>query len=80
MTTRSIAGYNAEAKRSREDAMKYCQVWQFEITKISSALTADLTSKKITQAVYNVRREDLKKQTEDLNKCIKTLNSQVAKP
>jgi len=74
---RSIAGFNQEAKMGRDAAMKYCQIWQFELTKISSSLVADLTSKKITQSVYNLKREELKKQTEDLNKCITLLNSQV---
>jgi hypothetical protein len=72
---RSIAGFNAEAKAGRDAAMKYVQIWQFELTKISSALVTDLTAKKITQSVYNLKRDELKKQTEDLNKCIQLLNS-----
>ena len=76
---RNIAGYNEEARISRANAMKYVQIWEFEISKISEALTSDLLSKKITKAVYDVRLEELKKSTEDLNKCIKTLNVQTAK-
>ena len=72
---RNIAGYNMEAKKSREDAMKYCQAWQFELTKIGAVLIADLTNKNITQAVYNLKREELNRQTEDLNKCIKSINA-----
>jgi uncharacterized protein (DUF2164 family) len=74
---RSISGFNEEARKGRDAATKYCQIWQFEITKIGASLTVDFTSKKITQAVYNLKRDELKKQTEDLNKCIKTLNSGV---
>ncbi|MCL2388393.1 MAG: hypothetical protein FWC89_12740 [Defluviitaleaceae bacterium] len=72
---RSVAEYNVEAKKSKEAAMKYCQAWQFELTKIGAMLISDLTSKKITQAVYNLKREDLNRQTEDLNKCIKAINA-----
>jgi hypothetical protein len=72
---RSVAGYNAEAKKSREDAKKYCQTWQFELTKLSAMLISDLTNKKITQAVYNLKREDLNRQTTDLNKCIASMNA-----
>ena len=74
---KTISGFNEEAKKGRDAAMKYCQIWQFEITKISTALTIDFTGKKITQAVYNLKRDELKKQTEDLNKCIAVLNAQV---
>jgi hypothetical protein len=74
---RTISGFNDEARKGRDAAMKYCQIWQFEITKLSTTLTLDFTGKKITQAVYNLKHEELKKQTEDLNKCIKTLNAQV---
>lgn len=74
--SRNITGYNAEAKKGRDAAMKYCQAWQFELTKIGAVLIADLTNKRITQAVYNIKREELNRQTEDLNKCIKTLNAQ----
>jgi hypothetical protein len=76
---RSVSGYNKKKKKSREAAMKYVQAWQFELTKIGSILISDLTSKKITQAVYNLKREDLQKQTEGLNKCIQTLNAQAKK-
>ena len=74
---RSIAGYNAEAQKSREAAQKYCQAWQFELTKIGTSLIAELTSKKLTQAAYNLKREQLNRQTEDLNKCIQLMNAQV---
>ncbi|MCL2355673.1 MAG: hypothetical protein FWC70_00770 [Defluviitaleaceae bacterium] len=77
--TRSIAGYNAEAKKGREAAMKYCQLWQFELTKIGTALAADYMAKKITQAVYNIKREELNRQTEALNKCISTMNAALKK-
>gem|GEM_PF-695107 len=40
---------------------------------------ADLTGKKITKAVYDMRKAELVKSTEDLNKCIKALNAQHAK-
>ena len=76
---RSVTGYNLEAKKGRDEAMKYCQAWQFELTKIGAVLIADLTNKKITQAVYNLKREELNRQTEDLNKCIKTMNAQLGK-
>ncbi|MCL1862734.1 MAG: hypothetical protein FWF78_04110 [Defluviitaleaceae bacterium] len=76
---RSVSGYNDEARISREHAMKYVQIWQFELTKIGAALTADLSSKKITKAVYDMRKAELVKSTEDLNKCIKTLNAQHSK-
>ncbi|MCL1883026.1 MAG: hypothetical protein FWF81_04640 [Defluviitaleaceae bacterium] len=75
--SRSIAGFNSEAKKSKEAAAKYCQIWQFELTKINTILATELSSKKITQAVYNVKREELKRQNEDLNKCIKLLNTQA---
>jgi len=74
---RSVAGYNAEAKKGRDEARKYCQVWQFELTKLGAVLISDLTSKKITQAVYNLKREELNRQTEDLNKCIASMNAQL---
>jgi len=53
------------------------QAWQFELTKIGAVLIADFTNKKITQAVYNFKREELNRQTEDLNKCINSMNAQV---
>jgi len=77
MTTRSIAGFNTEARKGRDDAIKYCKAWEYEIMRISTALNVDFTSKKITQAVFNLKKDELKKQTEDLNKCIKLLNSQA---
>ncbi|MCL1877702.1 MAG: hypothetical protein FWF80_02475 [Defluviitaleaceae bacterium] len=79
MMSRSINGYNEEAKKGREAAMKYCQLWQFELTKMSTALSSDYMAKKITQAVYNVKREELNKQTEQLNKCISTMNAALKK-
>jgi hypothetical protein len=77
--TRSVAGFNEEAKKGKEAATKYCQAWQFELTKIGSMLIADLTSKKITQPVYNLKREELTKHTENLNKCIQAVNKLTAK-
>ncbi|MCL2576732.1 MAG: hypothetical protein FWE27_01595 [Defluviitaleaceae bacterium] len=74
---RSVAGYNMEAKKGRDEARKYCQAWQFELTKLGAVLIADFTNKKITQAVYNFKREELNRQTEDLNKCINSMNAQV---
>ena len=73
--TRSVSGYNTEVKKGRDEAQKYCQAWQFELTKIGAVLIADLTNKVITRAVYNLKREELNRQTEDLNKCIRSLNS-----
>jgi len=79
MTTRSVAGFNAEGKKGRDDAVKYCKAWEYELMRISTALNVEYTSKKISQAVYNLRKEELKKQTEDLNKCIQALNAQTQK-
>ncbi|MCL1842840.1 MAG: hypothetical protein FWF79_03430 [Defluviitaleaceae bacterium] len=76
---RSVSGYNAEAQKGRDAALKYCQAWQFELSKIGANLVADLTSKKITQAVYNLKREELNRQTEDLNKCVRAVNAQAKK-
>lgn len=76
---RNVAGYNTEAKKGREEAKKYCQAWQFELTKLGAVLIADLTNKKITQAVYKLKREELNRQTEDLNKCIKAMNAQTSR-
>jgi len=77
--TRSVSGYNAEAKKGRDEARKYCQTWQFELTKLGAVLIADLTNKKITQAVYNLKREELNRQTEELNKCIGAMNAQASR-
>jgi hypothetical protein len=74
---RSVSGYNLEAKKSREDAQRYCQAWQFELTKLGAMLISDLTNKKISQAVYNLKREELNRQTADLNKCIASMNAQA---
>lgn len=76
---RSVTGYNEEARISRDNAMKYVKIWEFELIKIGAALTADLTSKRITKAIYDMRKAELAKSTEDLNKCIKALNAQHAK-
>jgi hypothetical protein len=72
---RSVSGFNEEARKSKEDAMKYCKAWQFELTKIGAMLVSELTSKQISQAVYNLKREELNRQTDALNKCIGVLNS-----
>lgn len=77
--SRSIAGYNEEAKKGREAAQKYCQLWQFELTKMGTVLTTEYMAKKITQAVYNLKREELNRQTEALNKCIATMNASLKK-
>jgi hypothetical protein len=79
MTQRSVTGFNAEGRKGREDAVKYCKAWEYELMRVSTALNVDYTSKKISQAVYNLKKEELKKQTEELNKCIQTLNSQAQK-
>ena len=76
---RSVSGFNDEVKKGKDSALKYCQAWQFELTKIGAVLIAEYTNKKITQPVYNLKREELNRQTEDLNKCIKALNSQNLK-
>lgn len=73
----STAGYNKEAKRGRDEAMKYCHAWQREIMRASSNLIADLSSKKINQATYNLKRAELNKQTESLNDCIAAVNRQT---
>jgi hypothetical protein len=68
-----------EAKKGRDEAVKYCKIWEYEIMRITTALNVDYTTKKITQAVYNLKKDELKQQTEDLNKCIKALNTQLLK-
>ncbi|MCL2047886.1 MAG: hypothetical protein FWG87_04070 [Defluviitaleaceae bacterium] len=74
---RSVAGFNMEVKKGRDEAVKYCKAWEFEIMRISTNLTLEYTSKKITQAVFNLKKEELNRQTEELNKCIKALNANV---
>ncbi|MCL2202569.1 MAG: hypothetical protein FWB88_01320 [Defluviitaleaceae bacterium] len=71
----SIAGFNNEAKKGKDIAHKYCRLWQTEITKLGANMVVDLTKKNISQAAYNLKKADLNKQTEDLNKCIKLVNS-----
>ena len=66
-----------EVKKGRDEAVKYCKAWEFEIMRISTNLTLEYTSKKITQAVFNLKKEELNRQTEELNKCIKALNANV---
>lgn len=73
---RSILGYNVAAKMGKAAAMKYCQEWQNEVTKAGAALAADYASKKIDRATYNYRRENLNKQTKELNECIQSINRQ----
>jgi len=73
--TFSIMGFNAEAKKGKDAAHKYCRVWQTALTKAGADLVVELTKKTITQAVYNLKKADLNKQTEDLNKCIKLVNT-----
>ena len=72
--TRSITEFNNEAKKGKDAAHRYCQAWQLEIASAGAALVVELTSKKINRAVYNLKRADLNKQTEALNKCIKEVN------
>jgi len=72
---RSIAGFNTEAKKGKDAARKYCQLWQTELTKTGADLVVQLTKKMLSQASYNDKRAALNKSTEDLNKCIKLINS-----
>jgi len=76
---RSVSGYNEEARKGREEAVKYVKAWQFELSKLSAMLISDFTSKKISQAVYNLKRDEINKNTEDLNNCVKALNNQATK-
>jgi len=71
----SVAGFNNEAKKGKAAAHNYCRVWQTELTKTGANLVVELTKKSISQAAYNLKRADLNKQTEDLNKCIKLMNT-----
>ena len=74
--TRSILGYNAAAKMGKTAALKYCQEWQTEVTKAGAMLAADYAGKKIDKPTYNYRRDNLNKQTKDLNECIQSINRQ----
>jgi hypothetical protein len=71
----TITGFNAEAKKGRMAAMKYCQEWQMELVNAGMVLTTELTGHKIDKALYNVRREALNKQTKDLNDCVRMVNN-----
>jgi hypothetical protein len=73
---KSIIGYNEAAKRGKDAAMKYCQQWKMDITKESAALAVDLSSKKISVAAYNLKRDALNRSTKDLNECIQAINKQ----
>jgi hypothetical protein len=64
-----------EAKKGKDAAHKYCRAWQTELTSMSAGLVVDLTQKKINQQIYNLKRADLNKQTEELNKCIALVNT-----
>ncbi|MCL2400491.1 MAG: hypothetical protein FWC91_12205 [Defluviitaleaceae bacterium] len=72
--TRSISEFNKEAKKGKDAAHRYCQAWQLEIASEGAKLVVDLTSQKINRSVYNLKRADLNKQTEALNRCIKEVN------
>ena len=74
--SRSIMGYNAAAKNGKAAAVKYCQDWQNEVTKAGAALASDYAGKKIDKTLYNYRRENLNRQTKDLNECIQSINRQ----
>jgi hypothetical protein len=74
--TRTISGYNIAARMGKAAAMKYCREWQAELTKLGLALASDLSSRKIDTKMYNLRRENLNKQTKDLNECIQSINRQ----
>jgi hypothetical protein len=71
---RTVAGFNLEAKKGKEAARRYCQMWQMDLMKMGTDLSVELTKKMINQATYNVKRADLNKKTEELNKCIKLMN------
>ena len=72
---RTVSGFNDAAKGGIDEARKYCQAWQFEITKLNAMLVSEWTAKKITQPVYTMKREELNKQAEALNKCIAIVNT-----
>ena len=73
---KSIHGYNQAVKHGKDAALKYCAMWKEELAEETAALTADLTSKKITVSMYNIKRESLNRRTKELNNCIQTLNKQ----
>jgi len=72
--TKSIIGFNDAARRGKDVATTYCQLWRSEITKESTVLANELVNKKIDKNTYNFRRERLNKSTKDLNDCIASLN------
>ena len=74
--SKSIGGYNAEAKKGKDAATKYLQLWQNEITVAGAGLASDLAGKKLSLAAYNLKRDELNKQTKDLNQCIGSINKQ----
>ena len=73
---RSISGYNSAAKMGKAAAVKYCQEWQAEVVKASTVLATEYTGKKIDKSTYNYRRENLNKQTQELNECVQSINRQ----
>ena len=73
---RSISGYNLEAKKGKDAALKYCRAWQLEITSEGTKLASEFTGKKIDKITYNIKRDALNKQTKDLNECIQSINKQ----